>query len=266
MRPASVLTLAVTVALLSAAALAAPVQLSAEQIVAKNVAARGGADAWRNVQTMTWIGHIESARATVSGVRFVLDQKRPNRTRFEMDTMSAKTLRIFDGAQGWQGRAGYGGEEGMRPFTTEELKFATAGQGIDGPLIDHAAKGNLVSLEGLDDIEGRKTYRLEVRVASGERDRVWVDAKTFLEVRYERVTEGPVRLVSGRVVSVRYSDYKTFDGLKIPCVIETARGAGNVSDRMVIERVVVNSAVADSRFTRTWAAPGRNLPLPSQGP
>jgi hypothetical protein len=251
---------------MSAAALAAPAQLSAEQIVAKNVAARGGAAAWHNVQTMTWIGHIESARAPASGVRFVLDQQRPNKTRFEMDTMNAKTLRIFDGTQGWQGRSGHGGQDDLRPFTTDELKFARAGQGIDGLLIDHEAKGNLVSLEGLEDIEGRKTYRLEVRVPSGERDRVWVDAKTFLEVRYDRVTEGPVRLVTGRVVSVRYSDYKTFDGLKIPCVIETARGAGNAYDRMVIERVVLNSALDDSTFTRAGAAHGRNLPMPSQGP
>jgi outer membrane lipoprotein-sorting protein len=232
--------------------------LSAEQIVARNAAARGGADAWRRIQTMVWIGHIESARLPVSGMRFVLDQKRPNKTRFEIDAMSQKTLRVFDGRQGWELRPARNGRRELQPFTSEELKFAQAGQGIDGPLIDHAAKGNVVSLEGLDEIEGHKAYRLEVRLLSGERDRLWVDAKTFLDVRYDRVTEGPVRLVAGRVVSVHYRDYKAFDGLEIPSIIEMDRGAGGTHDRMVIERVVLNSPLDDSTFTKPAAARWRN--------
>ena len=38
-------------------------KLSADEIVEKNAAARGGLDAWRQVRTMVWVGHIESAHA-----------------------------------------------------------------------------------------------------------------------------------------------------------------------------------------------------------
>ena len=53
-------------ACISSLAVAAAEQgLTASQIVEKNVAARGGLDAWRKIQTMVWVGHIESAHAPV---------------------------------------------------------------------------------------------------------------------------------------------------------------------------------------------------------
>src|ERR1700676_1944832 len=39
---------------------AAPPSLTAQQIVEKHVAARGGLQAWRAVQTMSWSGNLEA--------------------------------------------------------------------------------------------------------------------------------------------------------------------------------------------------------------
>ena len=65
-------------------ALASAAEPSAAEIVERNVAARGGLDAWRKVQTMVWIGHIESAHAPVPIMQFKLEQKRPNKTRLQI--------------------------------------------------------------------------------------------------------------------------------------------------------------------------------------
>jgi hypothetical protein len=137
----------------------------------------------------------------------------------------------------------------VRPYTIEEIRYAQSTQGIDGPLIDHAAKGIEVTLEGLDEIEGRKAYRLELRLASGETDRLWIDATSFLDIRYDRTPAGAAG-AGARVVSTRYRDYKTFDGLKIPSVIETGAiaGPGSAPDRMVIESVVVNPPLDKRTF------------------
>jgi len=56
--------------------------LSAEQIIEKNITARGGLDAWRKVQSMVWVGHIESANAPAPNLPFVLVQQHPNKSRF----------------------------------------------------------------------------------------------------------------------------------------------------------------------------------------
>jgi outer membrane lipoprotein-sorting protein len=225
---------------------ASPTSPSVEEIIERNVSARGGLEAWRKVGTMIWAGHIESAHAPAPSMRFTLAQQRPNKTRFEIDALGQKTVRVFDGARGWKVRPGHNDVAAdAQPYSTEEMKFARAGQGIDGPLIDFHTKGNMVSLAGLDEIEGGKAYRLEVRLLTGgERDSVWIDAKTFLEIRCDRIVDGPGPAgVPRKVVSMRYRDYKSFEGLKIASIIETSGDAQRPPDRMVIEKVLVNPPI-----------------------
>jgi hypothetical protein len=236
---------------------AAP-KLTAEEIVAKNVAARGGLEAWRKVQTMVWLGHILSSHAAVPSMPFAMEQKRPNKTHFEMHAMNETTERFFNGEQGWKVHPDHGNHPAQEPYSLQELRFAQAAPGLDGPLIDYAAKGYTVTLDAVDEIEGHKTYRLGVKLPTGEIDHVWIDAKTFLDVRYDRPSDGA--LGAARPVSVVYSDYRTYEGLQLPSVIETGVGSGSTPDRMMIERVVLNSPLDDERFTRNTKTHRRPAP------
>lgn len=229
----------------SARTSAGPARLSAAEILAKNEAARGGLQAWRNVQTMMWFGHIESTHATVPGMLFMLAQKRPNKTRFEINAMGDKTVRVFDGTQGWRLHPAHGGPE-VQPYSIDEVRFAQGAPGLDGPLIDSAAKGSSVTLEGVDEVEKHRAYHLRVQTGAGETQHVWVDAQTFLEIRYDRTVGG--RGGPGRTVSVMYRNYKATDGLQVPTIIETGVGSGGTPDRMVIERVAVNPPIDDRIF------------------
>jgi hypothetical protein len=282
------LATAVAVAALAKEGPAPVARLSAEQIVAKSVAAHGGLAAWRKVETMMWFGHIESIHGPAPGMRFVLSQQRPSKMHLEIDAMQERTLRVFDGLRGWKMRPSHGRPE-VQPYTIDEVRFAQSGPGIDGPLIDYAQKGSSVSLAGLDEIEKRKAYHLIVRTATGENQHVWVDAETFLEIRYDRPAGGPgpapppgggaesaagpsaaaaeARAAVGRTVSVVYRDYKTTDGLKLPSVIETGVAPGAQPDRMVIERVVVNPPLNEQTFSMPGQQGVRNrVPFPSHRP
>jgi hypothetical protein len=228
---------------------AAPASLTAEQIVEKNVAARGGLEAWRGIQTMVWVGRIESPSSPDPLLPFSLQQKRPNRTHFEINTMGQKTVRVFDGTRGWNARPGKNGAAlDVRPFTAAEVKFARAAQGIDGPLIDYAAKGTVVTLVGIEKIEGRRNYRLNVRLASGETSDVWIDAQTFLDTRFDRTTY----TAQGQpaIISVLYHDYKTVEGLVMPAVLEIGAGSKKVPDKMIIEKIALNPPLDANTFTR----------------
>lgn len=237
----------IAVALTSGAA-AQAAKLTAAQIVAKNVAARGGLEAWRKTETMIWVGQLQSARAPVPNMPFVLEQKRPNKTRFEINGVGQRTMRVFDGVRGWKVQARREGGPDVKPYTLPELKFASAAQAIDGPLIDYQAKGGVVTLEGTEMIEGRKAYHLDVTVASGEHQEVWVDAQNFLDIRMDR----PSYAGSGTagMVPVYYRNYKPFEGLQIPTTIEIGGGTGTEPDRMQIERVVINAPLDDRTFER----------------
>jgi hypothetical protein len=227
--------------------------LSADQIVERNVAARGGLEAWRKVQTMIWIGHVQSTHAPMPSMPFVMQLKRPNKTRFEINSMGEKTLRVFDGQHGWKVQPARHGDAGVKPYTPQEVTFAFRAQLIDGPLIDHQAKGNTVALEGIDEVEGHRAYRLKVQLASGETDHVWIDAGTFLDIRYDRPSYGPTGTPP---VSLFYRDYRAIDDVQIPTVVETAGGPGLPPDRMVIDRIMLNPVVEDRAF-EVPGGPGR---------
>jgi len=233
----------------SQAAVQAPA-LSAEQIVERNVAARGGLEAWRAVNTMTWIGHLEGEHAPMGGAPFVMHQARPNRTHFEVKVIGRPTLRVFDGLHGWKAKPGTGDAPDVRPYTPQENLYAARSPGLQGPLIDYQAKGNSVALEEIDEIDGHRAYRLRVTLASGEVDHIWIDTASFLEIRCDRPSYGPKE--ANPEVSVFYRDYKDFDGLKLPSIIETAAVAGQSPDRMTIERVSVNPRLEKY----TFAEPG----------
>lgn len=250
----SAATIAVGLAAGSLIAGPAFAELSASEIVAKNAAARGGLEAWRKVETMVWIGHVESTHAPFPSMPFKLEQKRPNKTRMQIHALGDKSVRVFDGVHGWKVRPAHGRAE-AQPYGQQELKFAQTGHGIDGPLIDSAAKGNSVSLEGVDDVGGRKAYHLKVHLAKGGTEDVWVDAETYLDLRYDRMTDGPSGTT--RRVSAAYSDYRAVEGLQIPFLIETGGGGGAKPDKMQLESVFLNVPIEDSAFDNP-TAPNRN--------
>ncbi len=259
MKRIALLVLAGSIAILAQAGDPSPSAsaLTAAQIVEKNVAARGGLDAWRRIQTMAWIGHIESEHAPAASLPFVLQMKRPNKTRFEIEARSQRSLRIYDGKQGWKLRASPSGYPDLKPFSNAELSYASDGQVIDGPLMDYAAKGIAVRLDGSDQIEGRRTYRLSVTLPSGMNHHVWVDAQTFLEVKSDRSASNAFGMTG--TVAVFYRDYRTLDGLQIPFTVESGSATAKTTDKMVIDMILLNPPLDDDLFAKPKATRQRGI-------
>jgi hypothetical protein len=232
---------------------AAPPALTAAEIIEKNIAARGGLEGWSKVQTMVWMGHIEGANASAPAMPFVLELKRPNMTHFEIMSLKEKYSRIFDGSRGWKLRPNRnGGGQDVQAFSPEEVNFSRDEFVIDGPLVDYQAKGVAVNLDGVDEVEGRRAYRLSLKLPSGANRRVWIDAETYLDIRYDRPSSNP--LTRNAAVSVYYRNYTTVDGLQIPLSIErgaaTGAAAGNAPEKLRIDRVLVNPPLEDRAFAK----------------
>ncbi len=226
---------------------AAAGELTADEIIGKNAVARGGADAWGKIQTMVWVGHVESGDAGAANVPFVLELKRPNKTRFEIKGHGQTAMRVYDGSHGWKVHSTAGGMPEVEPYTAEELSFERDGQGIEMPFLNFDSANCTATLEGLDEIEGRKAYRLGIRMASGSARHVWVDAKTFLVLKYDR----EVRNARGQTgaVPVRYSDYRTVEGVEMPFMIEGG-AMSKPGQKMVIDRIVLNPLLDDRLFAK----------------
>jgi hypothetical protein len=120
--------------------------------------------------------------------------------------------------------------------------------------MDHVARGATVTLAGLHEVEGRKAYALDLRLASGSAYRVWIDAETFLELRYDR--EFVNAQGHAAVSSVHFADYRAVQGLQLPFAIETSTPDGTTRDRLVIEQVAINPILDGQAFAR----PGSTSP------
>ena len=222
-------------------------QLTAAQIVEKNVAARGGLQAWRAVKTLTFSGEMEAGAKENPTLPFTMKMKRPRKSRLEIKFQGDTAVQAYDGTNGWKLRPFLGRRE-VEPYTPDEARAALEWQDLDGPLIDYAAKGNKVQLDGTEAVEGHPCYRLQLTLGNGQVRHVWIDAQTFLELKME----GSPRRMDGRMrmVTTYLREYKSEGGLMIPHVLETAVETGKKSHKMTIQAVAANAALDDSLFSR----------------
>src|SRR6266550_1118993 len=217
-------------------------KLSAAAIVEKNVAARGGLQAWRGVQTMSMQGRLGAGgnrRATVSvpfpdqksnrqglptgaaeeaQLPFTMELKRPGKMRMELQFNGQTAIQVNDGANGWKLRP-FLNRRVVEPYTTDEMKSESMQSDLDGFLVDYAAKGTKIELAGMEKVEDHDTYKLKLTMKSGQSIHVWIDAQTYLEAK----VEGQPRRLDGiyHPVEVYYRDYRPVSGLQIPYVLET---------------------------------------------
>ena len=226
-------------------------RLSAAQIVARNVAARGGLEAWRAVHTLKMSGEMDAGGTADAKLPFVLSLKRPNKSRLELTFEGKNAIQVYDGSQGWKVRP-FLNRDDVDPFTPAEARSAATAAELDGPLVDYGKKGTRVVLAGKDKVEGKDTYKLKLTLKSGEERFVWVDAKTFLEAKIS----GEPRKLDGRPhnVAIYYRDYRKVSGLKVPHVMETVVQGVKQNHKMTIKTVTVNPPLEDALFAKPSTA------------
>jgi hypothetical protein len=177
---------------------------------------------------------------------FVMELKRPRKTRLEIRFKGQTAVQVYDGHQGWKLRPFLGRRE-VEPFTAEELRVASAQTDLDGPLIDYARKGNKVELEGTEPVEGHDAFRLKVTSEDGQVRHVWVDTQTYLDVK----VDGSRRLDGKpRPVWTTFRDYRPVNGLMIPHVLETTVEGVPGSEKILVERVALNPQLDDAQFSK----------------
>lgn len=268
---AMLLTMSVATSIAQAAsAKSAKATLTAEQVAGKNAAARGGVKAWLAVQTMSMTGKMDAGRikppAKPVGVMekgrrpkpviqeegklvelpFVLEMQRPHKTRLEIEFAGQTAVQVFDGKNGWKLRPFLGRRE-VEAYTPDEMKSAEQLQDMEGVLINHAAKGTKLALDGMEQVEGKDAYKLRLTMKDGQVKHIWIDAKTFLDVKMDGT-----RKLNGkpRTVATYFRNYKSVDGLQIPHLVETSVEGIRGSEKINVEMVAINTKLEAKRFAK----------------
>lgn len=226
---------------------ALPQAMTVDQVIEKNIAARGGLKAWRQVGSMTMTGKMDAGSKNNVQLPFVMKLKRPRMSRIEIEFAGKPAVQVYDGTNGWKVRPFMGRNE-VEPYTAAETQTAAEQADLDGYLIDHDAKGIKAELMGTDLVEGRNAYKLKLTLRNGQVRHLWVDAQSFLEVKIE----GTPRKLDGKMHNVEtyYRNYTPVSGLMIPFVLETAVEKVQPTRKITIEKVVLNPKLEDNAFAK----------------
>jgi outer membrane lipoprotein-sorting protein len=215
---------------------------TADDVVARHIEARGGAQKIRALQTIRMTGTISFGPG--SPAPFTLEMKRPGRMRTEFSFQGAVGVQAFDGQKAWAVLPMAGKTE-PEYLPAEVAREAAEQADIEGPLVDAAAKGHKVELVGQEKVEGRDCFKLMVTFKSGGVRYSYIDSVSYLEAK----AEGR-RMAGGDEVMLEtyYRDYREVAGLKIPHRIEAGPAKRPEKQTIVIEKVEVNLPLDDSRF------------------
>jgi hypothetical protein len=211
-----------------------------DELVAKNVEARGGAARLKAIESV----RIERTVATLfNDIEIVIYKKRPNLYRSEQRSKANPNVIARGFADtAWESANGKTTvREGAGPAEQREVDAD-----FDGFLVDYRDKGHAIALEGKARVAGADAYKLKVTMKSGAVRYVYLDAATLLERRHETTTE----LAPGRRVAttIDYSDWREVSGVKFPFAIEEERDAPGQTFVHYTKRIEVNVPLDDAMF------------------
>lgn len=230
-------------------ALAVVMPVSAEtvdEIVQKNLEAKGGEEAWMAVQSAKVTGTMRLGGSAAGAVEapFTIEFKRPDKVRVEFTLQGMTGVQAFDGTVGWAVMPFMGKTE-PEEMAEDQLKQIKDQAEFEGVLCNFKAKGHAVELLGEEEVDGTPAYKLKVTKANGDVDLLYLDTEYYLEFKSEATRE--IQGTEVQVASV-VGDYKEVGGLLFPHSMEIAYGGGPAQQVMTIESVELGVEIADERF------------------
>ena len=214
---------------------------SVDEIVAKNLAARGGLDKLRSVQTMKMTGTIN-----VQGMDMPLTvmTKRPNLLFQEMTMQGQRMVSAFDGAKVWAINPMLG--PGARELTGAQADMIRDQASFDGPLVSYKDHGDTLEMAGSADLGGAKAWKLKLtRKLGGRTMFIYVDADTGLEKQWSATVEQGGMTID---VDTVMQDYQpTPEGILVARSMRTLVG-GQQQGLLKVLTVEYNVPIEDAAF------------------
>ena len=216
---------------------------TADELISKNIQAKGGMDAIKAIKTIRMAGRLDAGGGFTA--RVGQENMRPNLLRETFSLQGMTAVQAYDGSTAWQIRP-FGGHKDPELMGEDDVRDLLIDADFDGPLVDYKAKGNAVEFLGHDTLDGDDVLRLKVTLKNGDIVYYYLDPDTFLEIRTERqeFVRGAVRENVADLGS-----YKKVGGVMYP--FSLASGPKNDPSSwqsVTIEKMEVNVPLSSSEF------------------
>lgn len=213
-----------------------PAGMTAEKVVEKYIEAIGGKDKLQTVQDISM-----KMTTSVQGMSLetVLQQKAPN--KYAMSVMMngmAMQEQKYDGTNAAVSQMGQTQKlegEQLESMKQQSILFAET---------KYKELGYKLTLKGVEQIEGKNAYQVEIETPNGDKVTEFYDIETGYKIRSVSVVDN-----GGNTATIvnDFGDYKEVDGIKFPHTM-TITGAAPVPLNSKVTSIEINKGIADSVF------------------
>jgi outer membrane lipoprotein-sorting protein len=212
-------------------------QATVDELIAKNLAAKGGLDRLKAILTIkqTSVMTMQGADAPMT-----VYSKRPNLLRQEIKVSGQTVINAFDGVTPWI----------INPLIGPPLPIVVTGpqadmireqSSFDGPLVDYKLQGYTIAVDGLESSGERALLHLRLTSRTNQVSNLYLDSLTFLDAKLTTEMD-KVKLEQ------EFLDYRDVEGIKVPFLMRTSMN-GVVQSEIKVQKVEFNKSMDDALFS-----------------
>ncbi len=218
-----------------------------DEILSKYFTNTGGLDKWKALKSRTSAG--KAMMGPGQEFPFSVYEMAPNKQKFVINVQGTELIaQAYDGKDAWMLNPFAGGKDPVK--MDDEQAKDVKDETFEDNFIDYGKKGHEVTLEGTEEIDGVKCFKLKlVRNKKNEKDDIteyhFFDSENFVPIVVARyIRSGPQK---GTEVRTYLSDYQEVGGLMFPFSMEQ-KVNGQTGFKMTIEKISLNDITDESIF------------------
>jgi hypothetical protein len=211
-------------------------QASVDDIVLKNLNARGGLERLRAITSIRQTGTLSMMGNQAA---LTVYSKRPNLLRQELKVNGQTVINGFDGLTPWIINPLIGATRAII-VSGPQADIIREQSAFDGPLVDWQSRGMTVSVEGLETAGDQALLHLKLTTASKQVRHLYLDSVTYLDAK---LTTEQDQMKLEQV----FDDYRDVGGVKVPFLVRTLTNGVQQSEIRVTQ-VEFNVKMDDAMF------------------
>lgn len=207
---------------------------TAEELVAKNIEARGGIEKLKALKGLLYEGTMQQQGVDID-MKFYYFHN--TATRVEFTAMGKSGYTIITTTQGWTFNP-FAGNDAAEALPEDAIKESQSQLDIQGPLVDYKEKGNKIEYLGKEAEQGNEYFKLKVTRSNGKTVLYYLDKNYLVAKAVSTVMANGTE----QEVSTEYSDYrKTPEGYTL--AFHRINGNADVTFDKVTINPVFNEAL-----------------------
>ncbi len=217
---------------------------TADEIISKHVAAIGGVDNWKNVNSLVMTGSMSMQGAEISITRTVLNGKG---FKNEIRLMGMTGYQIVTPTEGWNFMP-FGGQTAPEAMTADDVKEGQNDLDAQGSVIDYTAKGHKIEYLGKEEVDGAECHKIKMTYKTGKNETMFFDPSSYYLIKSIAVQKANGQEME---VTTTYSNYEKLpEGVVVAKNISLPLGSGMNAD-FTVSKVEINSPVDEAAFKPT---------------